>query len=70
VARATRVAHQLRHEGVDAVVVDCESGRMRLGLAARLAVDLGAEHLPVGEVAAQTILDAARTTATPSRRAA
>ncbi|WP_323100415.1 VWA domain-containing protein [Intrasporangium sp. YIM S08009] len=73
VARATRVARQLHHEGVDAVVVDCESGRMRLGLAARLAVDLGAEHVPVGEVAAQTILDAARTgtaTATTSRRAA
>ncbi|WP_083707189.1 VWA domain-containing protein [Intrasporangium flavum] len=61
VARATRVAQQLHHEGVDAVVVDCEAGRMRLGLAARLATDLGAEHLPVGEVAAQTILDAART---------
>ena len=73
VARATRVARQLHREGVDAVVVDCESGRMRLGLAGRLATDLGAEHLPVGEVAAQTILDAARTstaTVTASRRAA
>jgi magnesium chelatase subunit D len=67
VARATRVARQLHHEGVDAVVVDCESGRMRLGLAARLATDLGAAHLPVGEVAAQTIVDAARTTSTTTR---
>jgi magnesium chelatase subunit D len=69
VARASRVARQLHHEGVEAVVVDCETGRMRLGLAARLATDLGAQHLPVGDVAAQTIVDAARTTTQPRRAA-
>jgi magnesium chelatase subunit D len=59
-ARAGRVAAQLRHEGVEAVVLDCESGRFRMGLAARLAEQLGAEHLPVGELAASAIVGAAR----------
>ena len=59
-ARAGRVAMQLRQEGVEAVVLDCESGRFRMGLAARLAEQLGAEHLPVGELAASAIVGAAR----------
>lgn len=58
--RAARVAASVRHEGVESVVLDCESGRFRLGLAARLAEQLGAEHLPVGELAASAIVDAAR----------
>ena len=66
-ARAGRVATRLRHEGVEAVVLDCESGRFRMGLAARLADQLGAEHLPVGELAASAIVGAARTA---NRRAA
>jgi magnesium chelatase subunit D len=57
--RAARVATQLRHEGVESVVLDCESGRFRMGLAARLAEHLGAEHLPVGELAASAIVGAA-----------
>ena len=61
--RAARVATQLRHEGVESVVLDCESGRFRMGLAARLAEHLGAEHLPVGELAAAAIVGAARATA-------
>jgi magnesium chelatase subunit D len=60
--RAARVATQLRHEGVESVVLDCESGRFRMGLAARLAEHLGAEHLPVGELAAAAIVGAARAT--------
>ncbi|MBC9819999.1 VWA domain-containing protein [Terrabacter sp. MAHUQ-38] len=59
-ARAARVARQLRHEGVQAVVLDCESGRFRMGLAARLAEQLGADHLPVGELAASAIVGTAR----------
>jgi magnesium chelatase subunit D len=59
-ARAGRVATQLRLEGVESVVLDCESGRFRMGLAARLAGQLGAEHLPVGELAASAIIGAAR----------
>ena len=30
--------------------MDCESGRMRLGLAAELAGHLRGEHVPLGEV--------------------
>ncbi|MGW5238420.1 magnesium chelatase subunit D family protein [Monashia sp. NPDC004114] len=70
--RALRVAVQLRHEGVDSVVVDCESGRFRLALATRLAQELGAEYVPVGELAASAIVDVARArrdTATATRKA-
>ena len=33
-------------------MVDCESGTLRLGLAASLAAELRAEHVPVAEVSA------------------
>ncbi|NUR58046.1 MAG: putative cobaltochelatase [Catenulispora sp.] len=38
-----------------AIVVDCETGPVRLGLAARLAADLGAHHLQLAELAADTL---------------
>lgn len=60
VRRAGAVAARLRDEQVASVVVDCETGRFRLGLAATLATSLGAEHLPVEEVAATTIADVVR----------
>ncbi|SFO98175.1 magnesium chelatase subunit D [Amycolatopsis arida] len=53
--RAHVAADLLAGTGASAVVVDCESGRMRLGLAAELAARLGAEHLPLGEVAADAL---------------
>ncbi|GAA2747019.1 putative cobaltochelatase [Terrabacter aerolatus] len=68
--RAARVAAQLRHEGVEGVVLDCESGRFRMGLAAQLADHLGAEHLPVGELAASAIVGAARAARATTGRAA
>ncbi|WP_374200927.1 VWA domain-containing protein, partial [Streptomyces bambusae] len=40
-ALASRSARLLHSEGVASVVVDCESGHVRLGLAAALAADLG-----------------------------
>ncbi|HVV12910.1 putative cobaltochelatase [Amycolatopsis sp.] len=46
--------------GVTAVVMDCETGRMRLGLAAELAGHLGAEHVPLGEVAADSLAGAVK----------
>ncbi|NKQ54084.1 putative cobaltochelatase [Amycolatopsis sp. K13G38] len=46
--------------GVTAVVMDCETGRMRLGLAAELAEHLGAEHVPLGEVAADSLTSAVK----------
>jgi magnesium chelatase subunit D len=41
--------------GITSVVMDCETGRMRLGLAAELAAHLGGEHVALGEVAADSL---------------
>jgi magnesium chelatase subunit D len=45
-------AANLRRDGVAAVVVDCESGPVRLGLAAGLAESLGAEYLSLSGLSA------------------
>ncbi|WIX82951.1 putative cobaltochelatase [Amycolatopsis carbonis] len=58
VARSQAAAGLLA--GVTTIVMDCESGRMRLGLAAELAGHLGAEHVPLAEVAAETLAAAVR----------
>jgi magnesium chelatase subunit D len=58
--RAALAARHLAAAGVAALVVDCESGPMRLGLAARLADDLGAQHVPIGEVTAEALAGAVR----------
>ncbi|GHF21204.1 magnesium chelatase [Amycolatopsis deserti] len=55
VARSQRAAEMLAGAGIASVVMDCEAGRMRLGLAAELAARLGGEHVPLGEVAADTL---------------
>jgi magnesium chelatase subunit D len=60
VARSHAAAEILAGTGVAAVVMDCESGKMRLGLAAELAARLGAEHVPLGEVAAESLAGAVR----------
>jgi magnesium chelatase subunit D len=60
VGEAMRIAGGLAATGVSAVVVDCESGVVRLGLAARLAARLGAEHVPLAEVTAQSLARVAR----------
>ena len=52
-ASATRAGAGLREH--DVVVVDCESGRVRLGLAERLAVDLGADYLRLDDVTAEPL---------------
>ena len=61
-ADAVRRAHAAAGllAGVTAVVMDCETGRMRLGLAAELAQHLGAEHVPLGEVAADSLTSAVK----------
>lgn len=56
VPKAHAAAGLLARAGVASVVMDCETGRMRLGLAAELATSLGAEHVPLGEVAADGLL--------------
>ncbi|WP_216215441.1 putative cobaltochelatase [Amycolatopsis aidingensis] len=70
VGRAHAAAGLLAGSGVSTVVVDCESGRMRLGLAAELAARLGAEHLPLGEVAADSLAGEVRARTGATRRAA
>jgi magnesium chelatase subunit D len=54
------VAGRLAATGVSALVVDCETGRFRLGLAGELAAALGAEHLALGEVRAADLTAAVR----------
>ena len=61
VARSRQAAELLRLTGVSALVVDCETGRMSLGLAVDLARRLGADHVRLGEVAAGSLVDAVRT---------
>jgi magnesium chelatase subunit D len=60
VGRSRQAADQLRRAGVASLVIDCESGRMALGMAQRLSVHLGAQYLTVGEVAADQLVDAVR----------
>jgi magnesium chelatase subunit D len=56
-ARAQQVADVLGTHGTPWVVVDAEDPRavVRLGLAQDLATRLGADHLPLGDVAASTL---------------
>ncbi|MGZ4446664.1 MAG: VWA domain-containing protein [Nocardioides sp.] len=60
VARSRHAARLLAADGVEAVVVDCEDGAFRMGLAATLAEHLLAEHLPVGRVSAADLTRLAR----------
>lgn len=59
VGRAQQAAGLLAGN-VTSVVMDCESGKMRLGLAAELAERLGADHVPLAEVAADALAGAVR----------
>jgi magnesium chelatase subunit D len=55
VARSQQAAEYVAGLGVTAVVVDGETGPLRLGLAVSLARLLRAEHLPVAEVNAEAL---------------
>jgi magnesium chelatase subunit D len=67
VARSHTAAAILAGTGVASVVMDCEAGKMRLGLAAELAARLGAEHVLLGEVGASSSMGAALTRAVRAR---
>jgi magnesium chelatase subunit D len=67
-ARAQRIADAWGHTA-DTVVVDCESGRFRMGLAADLAHRMGAEHIALEQVAASGLVEIV-TDRTTSRRSA
>ena len=66
VADARRAAGLLARDGTASVVVDCESGPVRLGLASRLAADLGAAAVRLEELAADALTGLVR----DARRAA
>ncbi|MFF8815621.1 putative cobaltochelatase [Streptomyces pactum] len=72
VARASRAAAALAGDGVTSVVVDCESGPVRLGLAARLAGELRATPIALDELRADRVTTLVRDvrTAQQTRRVA
>ncbi|WP_232662662.1 putative cobaltochelatase [Pseudonocardia sp. TRM90224] len=55
VADACRAAGLLAADGVATVVVDCESGHVRLGLAGRIAAAAGGALVGVGELSADRV---------------
>ena len=60
VTRSQQAAEYVAGLGVTTVVIDGESGPLRLGLARRLAELLRAEHLPVAEVSAEALAGTVR----------
>ncbi|MFE9437458.1 putative cobaltochelatase [Streptomyces sp. NPDC006602] len=70
VALAGRAARLFAAEGVASVVVDCESGPVRLGLAGQLAGELGGTAVTLDELRADSIAGLVRDVQGNSRRAA
>ncbi|WP_028644160.1 magnesium chelatase subunit D family protein [Nocardioides sp. URHA0020] len=60
VRRSRDAAGLLVRAGIDSLVVDCETGGLRLGLAEVLAEHLGAQHVPIAEVSAEALTSAIR----------
>jgi len=58
--RSRRAAGLLAAERVSSLVLDCETGRFRMGLAALLAKALAAQHVALGEVGSESLLGAVR----------
>ncbi|MEU3652414.1 putative cobaltochelatase [Streptomyces sp. NPDC032161] len=70
VALASRAARLHAAEGTASVVVDCESGPVRLGLAADLARDLGSVAVTLDELRADSIAGLVKDVRGTDRRAA
>ncbi|MCX4785885.1 putative cobaltochelatase [Streptomyces sp. NBC_01221] len=70
VALATRAARLHEAQGIASVVVDCESGPVRLGLATGLARDLGGTAVTLDELRAESIAGLVKDVQGTSRRAA
>ncbi|WP_188940098.1 VWA domain-containing protein [Nakamurella endophytica] len=60
VARSLRVAGHLARSGVSSLVLDCETGRFRMGLARGLSRALQAELVPLAGVRADEVAGAVR----------
>ncbi|MFJ2745560.1 putative cobaltochelatase [Streptomyces sp. NPDC087440] len=70
VALAGRAARLHEAEGIASVVVDCESGMVRLGLAAELARELGGTAVTLDELRADSIAGLVKDVTGTSRKAA
>ncbi len=70
VALAGRAARLFAAEGVASVVVDCESGPVRLGLAGQLAGELGGTAVTLDELRADSIAGLVRDVQGTSRKVA
>ncbi|MFD9393605.1 putative cobaltochelatase [Streptomyces sp. NPDC060000] len=70
VALAGRAARLFAAEGIASVVVDCESGPVRLGLAGQLAGELAGTAVTLDELRADSIAGLVRDVQGTSRRAA
>ncbi|MFJ1544398.1 putative cobaltochelatase [Streptomyces sp. NPDC088246] len=70
VALASRAARLHEVEGIASVVVDCESGPVRLGLADALARDLGGAAVTLDDLRADSIAGLVKDVQGTSRRAA
>ncbi|MBF6329445.1 magnesium chelatase subunit D family protein [Nocardia transvalensis] len=70
VPRARTAARLLAQDGTTAVVVDCERGMIRLGLAQDLARDLHATYLQLSELTGNSVADIVRTGIQATPRAA
>ncbi|SEF12239.1 putative cobaltochelatase [Streptomyces sp. Ag109_O5-10] len=70
VALAGRAARLFAADGVASVVVDCESGPVRLGLAGQLADELGGTAVTLDELRADSIAGLVKDVQGRSRRAA
>jgi magnesium chelatase subunit D len=60
VGRSRQAANYLAAQGISSVVIDCESGRMRMGLARSLAEHMAADHVWLADVNAQALTDIVR----------
>lgn len=60
IGRAHQVAKHLGATGIASLVIDCETGKFRMGLAHQLADHLMAEYVPLGEVSASALTDVVR----------
>jgi len=60
VGRSRVLARQIAERGIATLVIDCETGRFRMGLARELAADLRAEYVPLDEVSASALAGAVR----------
>lgn len=67
--RARAATRVLARDGVTGVVVDCERGKIRLGLAADLARDLRATYIRLGEITGDSVAGVVRSQV-PGARAA